>query len=316
MIRFLVQKFIPDCDNIRDRQVRKSYGVLGGMLGILCNTLLFVLKLGVGMAINSIAVISDAFNNLSDMGSSLVSVIGARVSGKLPDADHPYGHGRAEYISALIVSFIIMLFGLELFRDSVSKILTPEHLSTNFLTVSLLVLSVLIKLWMWHYNRFMGKKINSSLLLAAAKDSLNDVIATVAVILAAIAAPYLPIPIDGIMGLAVSVLIAFTGFGIAKDTIDKLLGRCPSEDLRQHIEAMVLSGKNVLGMHDLMVHDYGPGRIIASVHAEVPDHLSLIEVHTTIDQIEHQILAQLNVDIVIHMDPVPALPENCADFPQ
>ncbi|MBE5039924.1 cation diffusion facilitator family transporter [Ructibacterium gallinarum] len=305
MIQLLVHKFIPNYMQTKDAQVRKQYGVLGGVLGILCNSLLFLLKLLAGLAAGSIAVVSDAFNNLSDLGSSVVSVVGAKLSSRRPDSGHPYGHGRAEYVSALIVAFLIILFGLELLKSSAEKIFRPEALSISPMTVGILVLSVLVKLWMWSYNRFMGKTIDSPILLAAARDSLNDVIATSAVIVSTFLSPFVPFSLDGFMGLVVSCLVIWTGYGVARDTIDKLLGRKPEETLRRQLEKRILSNPIVLGMHGLMVHDYGPGRTIASVHAEVPENLTLVEVHSVIDKIEHQILNELNVDIVIHMDPVP-----------
>lgn len=305
MIKLIIRRFIPNFEDVSNIEVRKRYGVLGGVLGIICNLLLFAAKLISGAAINSIAVISDAFNNLSDMGSSLVSVIGAEAGGKCADEDHPYGHGRAEYISALIISFLIIFFGLELLKNSVVKIFVPKPVALNAVSVVILVLSVPVKLWMWYYNRFMGKKINSSILTAASKDSLNDSIATSAVVLSAVISPFVPFPLDGIAGLCVSGLIIWTGIDVARTTINRLMGAAPSGELVCEIERMVLDGENVIGMHDLMVHDYGPGRKIASVHAEVPDNLPLIEVHDTIDKVEHRIMKELGVDIVIHMDPVP-----------
>lgn len=306
MIQFLIHKLIPDYMQTKDAQVRKQYGVLGGILGIICNSILFLLKLLAGITSGSIAVVSDAFNNLSDLGSSVVSVAGAKLSSRRPDSGHPYGHGRAEYVSALIVSFLIILFGLELLKSSAEKIFRPETLAVSPVTMGILVFSVLVKLWMWSYNRFMGKTIDSPILLAAARDSLNDVIATSAVVISTFLSPFVSFSLDGIMGLAVSCLVIWTGYGVARDTIDKLLGRKPEETLRQQLENRILSDPIVLGMHGLMVHDYGPGRTIASVHAEVPEDLTLVEVHSVIDKIEHQILNELNVDIVIHMDPVPA----------
>ncbi len=305
MIKQLLKRFVKNSDDITSSETREQYGVLGGVLGIICNLVLFAVKIIVGLTINSIAVVSDAFNNLSDLGSSLVSAIGSRMSGKRADEEHPYGHGRAEYISALIISFLIIIFGVELLQNSLSEIFNPSNVNLNIVSVVLLVASVPVKLWLWHANRYMGNRINSSVLLAAAHDSLNDCIATGAVIASALVAPFVPIPIDGIAGLGVSALIIWTGIGVARNTIDSLMGKAPDLQLIESIENMVLSGENVLGMHDLMVHDYGPGRTIASVHAEVPDNLSLIEVHNIIDMIEHRILRELGVDIVIHMDPVP-----------
>lgn len=305
MIKFIIRHFIKNSDDLTNQTVRKSYGVLGGVLGTICNLLLFALKLGVGMVTHSIAVISDAFNNLSDLGSSLISVVGSKLSDKSADSEHPYGHGRAEYISALIISFLIILFGVELFKSSLDGIINPSKPDAGLLSIGILIFSILIKLWMWYSNKYMGKQINSAILLAAAKDSLNDSIATSAVVLSTVVSPYVSFSIDGIAGLCVSLLIFKTGIDIAKKTVGRLLGVAPSEELIQEIETILTSNQNVLGMHGLMVHDYGPGRTIASVHAEVPDNLSLVEVHNIIDKLEHKILDELQVDIVIHMDPIP-----------
>lgn len=304
MIKFLIKRFIKNYDQTNDTAVRKAYGTFGGVLGILCNLLLFAVKFGVGYAIHSIAVISDAFNNLSDTASSVVGIFGARLSGKIADKEHPFGHGRAEYISSLIVSFLIILVGFELLRDAAEKILHPEKVLLSGGMLILLLFSVAIKLWMYSYNRYMGRLIHAPILIAASKDSLSDVIATSAVILSTIVGQFTAFPVDGIVGIVVSVLVMYTGYGVAKDTIDKLMGHSAGEDLVKDITDRILAGDNVLGMHDLMIHDYGPGHIIASAHAEVPDYLSLTEVHTVIDRIEHNILQELGVDIVIHMDPV------------
>ena len=304
MINILIDKFIQNSDDISNPNVRKRYGVLGGILGIICNLFLFFLKIIVGTIINSIAVISDAFNNLSDLGSSLVTIIGAKLGGKRADMEHPYGHGRAEYISALIISFLIIFFGIELLRNSAQKIFEAEEVSMSIVSIIILIISVPVKLWMWHYNTVMGKKIDSAILLAAARDSLNDTIATSAVIISAVIAPFVSFPIDGIAGVCISVLIVKTGFDIAKETADSLLGAAPDERLASKIEEYLIAEDKIIGMHGLMIHDYGPGCKIASVHAEVPANLSLVEVHEAIDEIEHKILNELNVDIVIHTDPI------------
>ncbi len=304
MIRFLLKKWIPDYQNTADPHVREQYGVLGGVLGILCNTIFFVIKLIAGMVTGSIAVLSDAFNNLSDMGASVVSVLGAKMGGRTPDEDHPYGHGRAEYIAALIVAFLILFVGQELFRSSFGKILDPKAVSVSPLALCLLGVSILGKLWMWSYNRYLGTAIDSQVLLAAARDSLNDVLATTVVAISALLSPVTAFPLDGIMGLLVSCLILWSGYRIARDVIHQLLGHKPSQELEEEILRRVTECEQVLGVHGLMVHDYGPGRSIASVHAEVPDTLSLVECHDLIDGIEKQILRELQVDIVIHMDPV------------
>ncbi len=304
MIRFLVKKRIPDYQNTADSHVREQYGVLGGVLGIFCNTLLFVFKLVAGLFTHSIAMLSDAFNNLSDMGASVVSVLGAKMSSRRADEDHPYGHGRAEYIAALIVAFLILFVGQELFLNAIRKMLNPDPITVSPLALVLLGVSMLGKLWMWRYNRYLGKAIGSEVLLAAARDSINDVFATAAVLVSAILSPIAPFPLDGIMGLFVSCMILRSGYQVAKDTIHQLLGHRPTQELETEILRRVTECDKVLGIHDLMVHDYGPGRIIASVHAEVPDTLSLVECHNLIDGIEKRILSELNVDIVIHMDPV------------
>lgn len=304
MISLIIKKFVPNYNDVSNPEVRERYGMVGGLVGMVCNLLLFVLKLLVGLMAGSIAVISDAFNNLSDLGSSLISVIGAKISSKSADSEHPYGHGRAEYISALIISFLIILFGVELIKSSVKEIFNPERVASNPLLIVVLIISIIIKLWMWRSNIYMGKRITSKMLKAAGRDSLNDAIATSVVAISAIASKYVEFSIDAVAGLLVSVMIIWSGIGIAKETVGRLLGEAPSEELIESIEKEVMSGENILGIHDLMVHDYGPGKTIASVHAEVPESLSLTEVHTVIDKIEHKIMNELNVDIVIHMDPI------------
>ena len=304
MIKLIVRRFVKNSENVSDPDVRKSYGVLGGAIGIICNVLLFLIKLAVGMMSGSIAIISDAFNNLSDCGTSIVSVIGAYVGGKGADKEHPYGHGRAEYIAALIIAFFIVIVGVELMEKSIRGILNPENIKAGAVTITVLVISVIVKVWMWYFYRYMGRRVESSILLAAAKDSLNDTVSTTVVILSSVVALYVDFPVDAVAGLMVSVMIIWSGVGVARDITDRLLGRAPSEKLIKEIENMVLGGEFVLGMHDLMVHDYGPGIKIASVHAEVPDNLSVTQVHNKIDEIEHRILNELGVDIVIHMDPV------------
>lgn len=304
MIKFLIRRFIPDYTNVENQKVRERYGVLGGMLGILCNAILFAIKLTIGALMNSIAIISDAFNNLSDMGSSLVVIIGAKMSNRRPDKEHPFGHGRIEYISSLIVSFLIMLVGLELLRTSFDKLLHPEAVEFSWLLIGILCLSMLIKVWMFLYNRYLGRAIHSSILAATAFDSLNDVYATGAVVLSTIVGYFFDFPIDGAIGLAVSALVIYTGFGLAKDTIGVLLGTPPNPELVKSLEAEVLAGQGIVGVHDLIVHDYGPGRIMASVHAEVPDNVDIVRVHEVIDAIEQQIYRDLDVHIVIHMDPI------------
>lgn len=304
MLSFLIRKFIPNYDDVKNTNVRERYGVLGGGIGVVCNLILFLAKLGAGLLIGSIAVVSDAFNNLSDLGSSLVSVIGARLSVKRADEKHPYGHGRAEYISALIISFIIIFFGAELLKTSVGKIFNPTDVVLGGVSFVLLLLSVPVKIWMWYCNKKMGEKIESEILLAAAKDSINDTVATSAVIASALISSFLPVSIDGAAGVCVSALVIYTGIKIACGTIDRLMGEAPDAELIGKIESMIRCKEGIIGMHDLLVHDYGPGHKIASAHAELPSDMSLTEAHRIIDEAEHEIMSDLGVDIVIHIDPI------------
>lgn len=304
MIKMLVKRFVKDYENTTSPSVRERYGVLGGILGIICNVVLFGIKLAAGTAMNSISVVSDAFNNLSDSGSSLISIAGAKLSNRRPDREHPFGHGRFEYIASLIVSFIILFVGAELLKSSVIKIFRPEP--TNFSAASAIILgiSVLVKLWMFSYNRYLGRQISGSTLEAAAADSLNDVIATSAVLLCAFAGQFTAFPIDGAAGTAVALMIIKTGFDIAKKTADLLIGASPDPETEQVLYNEIMAGRGVLGIHDLVVHDYGPGRVMASAHAEVRDTARLVEVHEAIDEIEERVLSRTGINLVLHADPV------------
>ncbi|MEE0944118.1 MAG: cation diffusion facilitator family transporter [Clostridia bacterium] len=305
MIKLLVKRFIPDSENTSLPNVRERYGVLGGALGIVCNILLFLLKLIIGLVSGSIAIVSDSFNNLSDCGSSLVALFGAKLSNRRPDSEHPFGHGRSEYVASLIVAFITMILGFELLKGSVGKIAEPSVMLLTPVMTVILLLSVLVKVWMYSYNKYLGEKINSSVLLASAKDSISDVFATLAIIIASVTAKLFELPvIDGIIGLLVSLLIIRTGFGVAMDTIGLLLGKPPEKETVQKINEMVLSGEGICGVHDLVVHDYGPGRAFASVHAEVPDDYDIVRIHEIIDALEHKITEETGIHMVIHMDPV------------
>ncbi len=304
MIKFLVKHFISDFEQVAKKEVRERYGVLAGALGIICNIFLFAVKLAIGFLMNSIAITSDAFNNLSDMGSSVVTIIGLKMSNLKADKEHPFGHGRIEYISSLIVSFIIMLVGFELFKSSVDKIINPEKPELNLVLIIILILSVLVKVWMFSYNRYIGNKINSGVIKASATDSLNDVISTGAVIVSAILSGFVDFPIDAIAGSAVSVLVLYSGFSIAKETISVLLGNPPDAELVAEINERILAQEGIVGTHDLIVHDYGPGRVMASVHAEVPDDIDIVRIHEIIDLAEKEIARDLDVHIVIHMDPI------------
>lgn len=306
MIKLIVRTFIKDSENISDKTVREKYGILGGVLGIICNVVLFITKLVAGTMMNSIAVTSDAVNNLSDTGSSLITVVGSRISSKNPDREHPFGHGRAEYIAALIVSFIIEIVGFELLKSSFGKILSPEATVISPVIIGILIFSVLLKLWMFSYNRYLGKLIDSEVLKAAASDSLSDVFATSAVIVSAAVGHFTNLPIDGFAGLIVSAMIMYTGFGVARSTVDRLMGAAPDKKLVDKIEQMITESSGIIGVHDIIVHDYGPGRIMASAHAEVPENSGLVEVHDVIDSTEERIFNELGVSIVLHIDPTAA----------
>lgn len=307
MYKLMLKLFVKDYKNTSSPQVRARYGILSGVCGIVCNLLLFALKLIIGLFLQSVAVISDAFNNLTDMGTTVVTLAGVKLSNKKPDRDHPFGHGRFEYISALIVSFIIILVGFELAKTSFAKVFSPYAPATfNWLAIILLSLSLPVKFFMYGYNKHFGKAIESAPLIAAATDSLNDCISTSAVILCTIidCLNILPFALDGYVGCAVSILIMFSGFSIAKETVGLLLGKAPSEELVCKISNMLLDCDSILDIHDLIVHDYGPGRVFASVHAEISDTDNIVAAHEAIDKIEKDIFNSLGCEITIHLDPV------------
>lgn len=304
MIKFLVKRYVKNFEKTDDKKVRENYSVLGGVLGGICNIILFAVKLFIGMTMKSIAIMSDAFNNLSDMGSCCVAVIGAKMSNRKPDREHPYGHGRFEYISSLIVAFLIMLVGFELFKSSFSKIIRPEEIEFSIPMTIILVLSLSVKLWMYFAYSYIAKTINSTVMKATARDSINDVISTSAVIIATVVGAFLPFSIDGYIGIIVAAYIIYGGFNIAKDTIDLLLGMPPTPELIESITNELMSAEEITGIHDLIVHDYGPGRTFASVHAEVPEKSDIVQVHEVIDDLERSVFEKLGISLVIHMDPV------------
>ncbi len=316
MIKLLTRIFIKDSENVTDKNVRRDYCILGGVLGAACNLFLFALKIIIGTFMNSIAVTSDAFNNLSDMGSCMVAIIGAKMSSRLPDREHPFGHGRIEYISSLIVSFIILLVGFELLRSSADKMIHPETLNLSAVMVIILIASLSVKLWMYFCYSFIAKKINSTVMKATAKDSINDVISTSVVILSAVVGYFLPFSIDGIAGIAVAAYIMYGGLNLAKETIDILLGQPPAREVIDSLEKILSDKKEIVGIHDLIVHDYGPGRVFASVHAEVADDSNIIIIHDVIDGAEREILSKTGIQIVIHVDPVPVNDERAKSIRQ
>lgn len=307
MYKLMLRLFVKDYKNTSLPEVRARYGVLSSICGIACNLLLFALKLIIGLFLNSVAVISDAFNNLTDMGTTLVTLAGVKLSNKKPDRDHPFGHGRFEYVSALIVSFIIMLVGFELAKTSFEKVLNPTVYSNfNWLAIVLLSLSLPVKFFMYGYNKYFGKAIDSAPLCAASTDSLNDCISTSAVIVCTIidSLKILPFALDGFVGCAVSIFIMFSGFAISKETVGLLLGKAPDKELVCKISTMLLDCESILDIHDLIVHDYGPGRVFASVHAEISDTDNIVAAHEAIDKVEKDIFNALGCEITVHLDPV------------
>lgn len=304
MITILAKLFIKDSGNTKDSKVRHAYGMLCGAFGIMLNIILFAGKFAAGMLSGSVAVIADAFNNLSDALSSLVTLIGFKMAGQKPDPEHPFGHGRIEYVTGLVVSMIIILMGFELFKTSIEKIRHPETPELTYVVAAILIASIVIKLYMYYYNKKTGERIGSAAMNAVAMDSFCDSIATLIVLGCSLFGYYTGINIDGWCGLAVSAFVLYAGVSSAKDTIDPLLGSKPSREYVEAIEKFVTSYKDIIGIHDLVVHDYGPGRIMISLHAEVPADRNMLDVHDTIDNIERRINETLGCSCVIHMDPV------------
>lgn len=310
MTKYIIKKFISNSEDINIPEVRKNYGIVSGFVGIFCNVILFISKIIAGILTSSVSITADAFNNLSDAGSSIVTIIGFKLADKPADADHPFGHGRIEYISGFIVSIVILIVGLELIKSSIVKIINPEPIDFNIVSLAIMVISILIKLWMSVYNRYVGKKIDSSTIQAVAADSLNDVVATSAVVIGIVINYFTSLNIDGIMGCVVAIFIIKAGLETAKDTIDPLLGQAPEQSFVDAIESEVLKYDIVIGIHDLIVHNYGPGRTIVSLHAEVPCNVGILEIHDTIDNIEKHINQKFNCESVIHMDPIMVDNEN------
>ena len=302
MVTLLAKIFV--CDKEDKNAVRQAYGMLCGILGIVLNVMLFTGKFIAGLLGNSIAITADAVNNLSDAGSSFVTLIGFKLAGQKPDTEHPYGHGRMEYISGLIVAGAILLMGYELAKESVSKIITPQETEFSWLIVGILLASIAVKIYMFFYNNSVAKKIESPAMAATAKDSLSDSVATGVVLISALVSHYTNIKIDGYCGLLVAVLIFLAGYGAAKDTLNPLLGQKASEEFEQKIEDLVMAHEEICGIHDLFVHDYGPGRQIISLHAEVSADSDIMVIHDVIDNIENELQTKLGCDVTIHMDPI------------
>ena len=314
MIKLLAKIFIKDSQNTADSKVRVAYGYLCGAVGIALNILLFAGKIIAGTISGSVAVTADAFNNLSDAGSSIISLIGFRLASQKPDPHHPFGHGRFEYIASLIISIIIVLMGFELGKSSFEKIVAPQAVEYSAVTFAVLGVSVLVKLYMFFYNNSVGKKIDSATMRATAMDSISDAVSTGAVLISAVIAMFTNLALDGWMGLVVAAFIMVTGFKSAKETIDSLLGTPPSPEFVKQIEDMALQYDDIIGVHDMIVHNYGPGRTFVSLHAEVPSDGDIVAIHDTVDNAEREIAKELCCLVTIHMDPVDVHDEHTAQL--
>ncbi|WP_294531781.1 cation diffusion facilitator family transporter [uncultured Pseudoflavonifractor sp.] len=304
MINLLVKTFVKDCGNVQDPQVRQRYGTLSGAVGIFLNLLLSAGKMIAGVLTGSIAITADAFNNLTDAGSSVVTLVGFRMAGKQADNDHPFGHGRIEYLSGLAVSVVILLVGLELAKSSVEKIIHPEPVEFSWLSAGILSAAICVKLWMSYFNRSLSRRIGSAAMAATATDSLSDAAATSAVLLSSLIGRFTGVNIDAWAGILVAIFILRAGWGAAKDTLNPLLGQSPDPELVRDIERTVLAHPQVVGIHDMIIHDYGPGRSMMSLHAEVPAGADIMAVHDEIDAIERELKAKYRIDASIHMDPI------------
>lgn len=304
MTEFLIKHFIKDYKEVEKVSVRTAYGVLASIVGIFCNVFLFAVKFVVGFILNSVSVTADAFNNLSDAGSSIISFVGVKMAEKPADRDHPFGHGRIEYIAALVVSFLVLEVGFTFLKDSIGKIRTPEALNFQTVSVAVLIVSIAVKLWLGLFNRKLGERINSKVMMAVFTDSMGDVITTGATILSLIFFRLTGINIDGIVGVGVALVVMWAGVGIARDTLEPLIGEAIDPEVYKEIKSFVESYDGIEGTHDLLVHNYGPGRSMASIHAEVPNDVDIEQSHEIIDRIEREAAKKLGIFLVIHMDPV------------
>lgn len=304
MTKLLIKLFIKDAGNTENPAVRVRYGVLSGAVGIACNLLLTIAKFLIGSLTNSIAITADAVNNLSDAGSSAVTLFSFKAANRPADDEHPFGHGRIEYVAALGVAFLILMMGFELVRSSIDKIMHPEALAFSVPALIVLLLSIGVKIWMALFNHQLGKRIDSPAVGAVVMDSVSDTAATTVSMLALILSKFTALPLDGYMGIVVALFIFYTGIQIVRDTVGSLLGQAPDPKLVKELESEILSFDGVVGVHDLIVHNYGPNRIFASAHAEVPSNEDIMKSHDTIDLIEREIKKKFHIDMVIHMDPI------------
>lgn len=304
MFQIIIQKFIVDHTNTSNHKVRERYGIVCSVLSIVCNIFMVIFKLIFGYMIHSVALLADGFNNLSDVGSNIATLFGFKLASKHPDSEHPYGHGRYEYIAGLVISFLILLVGFSSLKEAIMKMIEPTPVLFQWSAIIVILMSIIIKLWMFSFNTKAGKLIDSTSLKAAGQDSLNDVFTTSATLISIIVGLFTDFPIDGLIGMIVSLFVLKSGIDIFKDTVDPLLGKAPDKQLVDEIYDFVMNYKVVMGIHDFMMHDYGPGRMYVTFHAEVDCHEDIMEVHDQIDRIEREVLQKFNILTTIHMDPV------------
>jgi len=302
--KFLVSHFIKDYNNTTDEKIRERYGYLGGIVGILINSLLFLIKLFTGITTKSISIIADGFNNLSDLISSIITMVGFKLAGKPADEEHPFGHGRVEYLSALIVSVIVILVGLQFIKVSFNRIVNPKPVIFNMVAFILILISIFAKIWLSQFNKYLGKSINSNALVASSLDARGDVFTSFCVAISLILSKWTSFPIDGYIGILISLFIVYSGFSLIKDTLNPLLGEPPDPQLVEKIKKGVLKYEYISGVHDLIIHNYGPGKCMASIHAEIPQDISVVTIHEVIDKAERELSSELNIYLVIHMDPI------------
>ena len=301
---FLIHRFIKDYDNVTDTTVRGNYGRLSGITGIIVNTILCIIKMGLGVLSGAISIVADAIHNLADAGSSIVTLLGFKLAARPADAEHPYGHGRLEYVAGLCIAVAIIIIGIELLKNSILKIISPSELSASWQMIAILLSSIGLQMWLGRFNKNIGITINSAAIRAAATDSLSDCVATSVVVISLLLHFLFGINIDGWAGLLVAAFILHSGISAAKDTLQPLLGQPPDPELIEAIESIVKNQHGIIGIHDLIINDYGPGRIIASLHAEVPSHMSLVVAHEMADNLEQSIKNQCHILVSVHMDPV------------
>ena len=303
MIEFIIRRFIKNYEDTDDKHVREQYSILGGILGIICNLFLFVSKFLVGMMSNSIGILSDAFNNLTDMGSSFISIISAKLSNRPPDKEHPFGHGRLEYVAGLVIAVIIIAVGIDFFKSAAERIFHPVETVVSNWGMLAVALAIPVKFWMFLFNRKLGKKIDSTVLQATAFDSLSDILTTSVVLASAAVSRFTSFPADGYAGVAVAVLIILGGIKVVRDTVNPLLGECPDRQLVEELERKMLENPDIYGVHDLILHNYGPGRYFATAHAEVNSDCDPVKIHDSLERTEREVALALPVQLTLHCDP-------------